>query len=584
MSLVAMTALVVWGLARPGPSGARVSRFVITPPQTAPLANRPGFDVIISPDGSRIAYLAQADTGGRMLYVRGLGELETEPIPGTVGADDPFFSPDGDWIGFESPREGRLMKVALSGGPPLTIFDDPNTRGAVWGPDDAVIFARRDGLYRVPAVGGGTPERLSPEPVPGEIYGSPRVLPGARALVFSLTTGTGVEASHVAALSLETGERTLLTSGTNPYYAASGHLAFVRGTTLMAAPFDVERLQLTGDPVVLVEDIRRNLGVAADYALSDNGTLVYVPGGEALEARRMPVWVDRDGREEPLGLEASSYVNPRLSPDGARLAVQLLDANSNSDVWVYDLARKTPTRLTYDPAADSFPLWSPDGERVVFQSMTPERGLYWKRADGVGEKEVLKESPNPIGAFSWSRDGSLLVVSERATETGWDIHTLPMDGERTMQPLLQTPFDELRAVVSPDGQWLAYYSDESGEYEVYVQPFPNVIEGKMRISRDGGVSPMWGPDSRELFYRSGEAMMRVAVETNGSFSASSPETVFEGPYVPDITGVGRTYDIAPDGQRFLMFKTVAQAGERFGGRLVVVQNWFEELKERVPVP
>ncbi|MFQ5924347.1 MAG: hypothetical protein ACE5M4_16045, partial [Anaerolineales bacterium] len=259
--------------------------------------------------------------------------------------------------------------------------------------------------------------------------------------------------------------------------------------------------------------------------------------------------------------------------------------SGNTDLWIYELGREKLTRLTFDPAADWFPLWTPDGLRVVFGSSRDggEGNLFWKAADGTGQVERLTTSPNRQASYSFSPDGKRLVFLEGNPKTSADLGVLLMEGEPTPQPLLQTQFNETRAAISPDGRWIAYRSDESGRFEVYVRPFPNVEEGKWQISRDGGASPLWGPEGRELFYRSGEAMeamMVVTIETEPTFTARSPEVLFTGRY---YTGLGRQYDISPDGQRFLMMKKGGQTEETSARpELIVVQNWFEELKRLVP--
>ncbi len=312
-----------------------------------------------------------------------------------------------------------------------------------------------------------------------------------------------------------------------------------------------------------------------DYAISSNGTLAYVPAG--VQAERSLFWVDREGHEEPLAAEAGLYVRPRLSPDGSRVAITV-GVGANQDVWIYELAGDTLTRLTFDPANDFQSLWTPDGQRVVFTSTRDgeQPNLFWKAADGTGQVERLTTSPNRQVPQSWSPDGKSLVFLEVPIGTT-DLYVLSVEGERTTEPLLQTQANVSRPAISPDGRWMAYRSEETGRFEVYVGPFPNVEDGKWQISRDGGESPVWGPNGRELFYRSlnGQSMMAVRVETEPTFAAGSPEVLFTGSY---YFGAGRNYDLSPDGQRFLMIKE-----EEVGGAQInVVLNWFEELKRLVP--
>jgi serine/threonine-protein kinase len=295
------------------------------------------------------------------------------------------------------------------------------------------------------------------------------------------------------------------------------------------------------------------------------------------------VWVDREGHEEPLtAAPPNSYGEPRLSPDGRLVAVGLRDSG-NFDIWTYDLARETMTRLTFEAAVDISPIWTPDGQRVVFASTRDDgfENLYWRAADGTGQVERLTESPNKQLPHAFSPDGKQLVFSERDPVGGMDLNVLSMEGELVAKPLLQTPFHEDHPTFSPDGQWLAYRSNESGQSQVYVRPFPNVHDGKWQISSDGGTKPVWGPNE-ELFYRNEDAMMGVGIETKSTFTAGRPAVMFTGRYTISSR---RNYDTSPDGQQFLMIKDFEQPVEASARtELIIVLNWFEELKERVPVP
>jgi len=346
----------------------------------------------------------------------------------------------------------------------------------------------------------------------------------------------------------------------------------------MAVPFDLDALEVTGDSVQVAQGVRQTPNGFVDYAISDNGTLIYVPSTSTGGLNRTLVWVDREGQEEPLAAEPQGYEVPRISPDGSRLAITVSEPGRD-DVWIYDLERETLTRLTFDPGDDHNPLWTPDGKRIVFDSgRTGEAGhnLYWKAADGTGQVERLTTSPNSTGVHSFSPDGKRLVFEENN-----NLHVLSMEGERTSQPLLQSQFRETEAKISPDGHWIAYASNESGRYEIYVRPFPNMEEGKWQISRDGGTEPVWAPRGQELFYRNGEAMMVVGIKTEPTFTAGSPAVLFTGRYTMGGTVVD--YDISPDGQRFLMMKE-ADEGEVPQAQINVVLNWFEELKRLVPTP
>ena len=354
---------------------------------------------------------------------------------------------------------------------------------------------------------------------------------------------------------------------------------------MRAVPFDAASLEITGNPVPLIEGVVvRNSG-AADFSISDNGRLVYALGAGGGTQRSL-VWVDREGREEAIGAETRNYRALRLAPDGQRAAVVVLDGDGNQDVLIYDLVRDIPTRFTFDAASDSFPVWSPDGERVVFASTRGgNMNLFWKAADGTGEAERLTTADTSQYSSSWSPDGQSLVIAE-VFPTGFDITVLAMDDERASETLIETEFQETFPEISPDGRWMAYESTESGEQEIYVRPFPNVDTGRWQVSQAGGRQPMWAPDGRELFYRrpNDHAMMVAPIETEPTFRPGNADVLFEATNFPVVVGP-RRFDIAPDGQRFLMIKEGGTTSEDAAPlQIDVVLNWFQELTERVPVP
>ena len=340
----------------------------------------------------------------------------------------------------------------------------------------------------------------------------------------------------------------------------------------MAALFNLTTLEVTSTPVPVLQGVRQTPQRQVDYAVSDEGTLVYVPDSGRLNAL---VWVDREGQEERLGAEPRGYSDPRISPDGLRLAVTINESGA-ADVWIYDLEREIPTRLTFDPATDHWPIWTPDSQRVVFDSTREgaPHNLFWKAADGTGPVQRLTTSPNTQGAYSFSPDGKSLVHTEVSTSR--NLHVLSMEGEFTSQPLLQSEFNERSAAISPSGRFIAYDSNESGRFAIYVRPFPNVDDGKWQISSDGGVAPVWHPQGEELFYRNGKALEVVSIKTEPTFTAGSPAVLFTGNYL--TATATRQYDVAPDGQRFLMIKQ--ELAERT--QINVILNWFEELKRLVP--
>jgi len=426
---------------------------------------------------------------------------------------------------------------------------------------------------------GGEPEMLATVSEGEQAYGLPDFLPNGKNLLFTISLSTGFQ---TALLSLETGERKIvLENARDARYLPTGHLVYEQSPTgnLMVVPFNLAALEVTGDSVQVVQGVRQTPSSYVDYAISDNGTLIYVPSTSTGGLDRTLVWVDREGQEEPLAAEPQGYDFPRISPDGSRLAISV-NESGGADVWIYDLEREILTRLTFDPAVDHGALWTPDGQRIVFDSGRDGgvHNLYWKAADGTGQVERLTTSPNFTGAYSFSPDGKSLVHRDAGTTSAWNLHVLSMEGDFSSQPLLDSEFAERSAAISPSGHFIAYESDESGQSEIYVRPFPNVDDGKWQISRDGGTGPVWAHRGQELFYRSGETMMVVGIKTEPTFTAGSPVVLFTGRYTK--FGGFVNYDISPDGQRFLMIK----AREGSTGQINVVLNWFEELKRLVPTP
>ena len=576
--MIIIGGFALWSLTRPVPR--LPNKFVITAPAITTLANS-GQDneLAVSPDGRHIVYWAYPAGSVQQLYVRSLDEFMARSIPGTEGAEgDQFFSPDGQSLAFFT--AGELKKVSLTGGAPITICEAPaGERSGTWA-EDTIVFSSRGYLYRVSAAGGEPEILATPDREKGEVfYHMPEILPGGQALLFTIWTST---ASQIALLFLETGEQKVLFAGRQAHYAPTGHLVYALSETgtLMAAPFDLATLEVTGDAVPILEEVRQGSSAAVDYGFSGNGTLIYVPGRES-EGSSSLVWVDREGAVEPLGAPPHFYRAPRLSPDGGRIAVEISEAST--DIWVYGIPRNTLTRLTFE-GTNRLSKWTPDGKRITFRSnRAGADNLFWKPADGSGPAERLTTSEFRQNPGSWSPDGQVLAFHQQpgaygSSSTGRDIWVLPMEGERKPSPFLQTPFNEAAPRFSPDGRWLAYVSDESGRREVYVQPFPGP-GGKWQISTDGGVEPVWARNG-ELFYRNenGDKMMVVDFTTEPTFRAGNPRLLFEGFYQRREGGGNRAYyDVTSDGQRFLMVQAVAGAGQ-----IHVVLNWFEELKRLVP--
>jgi serine/threonine protein kinase/Tol biopolymer transport system component len=575
----AIAAFAVWNL-KPSPSPQPVIRTVINLPPGQQLAGLDSGPAIgLSPDGSHLVYVARQG-GLQQLYLRAMDSLESKAIPGTEGAVNPFFSPDGQWLGFFA--GGKLMKVSANGGAAIALGEASLPVGASWGNQGTIAFAPSSvaTIQQVPDAGGGA--RVLTHIEKGENSNRwPEFLPGSRALLF--TAGTAAANwinSRVAVRSAGTGEQRILIPGaTHPHYALSGHLVYAQGVSLVAVPFDPQRLAVTGTAVPVVEGVLQSpVTGAAQYSFSATGSLVYVSGSVQSAQSRL-VWVHRDGTEQTLDAPAHSYFNPRVSPNGREVAVTVTD--KEAQIWLYDLLRETLTRLTFVGNVNNSPVWTPDGKRIAFNSNSSAKGalnIFWQLADGSGGIEQLTTSEFIQAPVSFSRDGQLLCFLEINPATGFDIWVLQVRDHKA-QPFLRTPFNESAPQLSPDGRWLAYISTESGRYEIYVQPYPGP-GGKWQISTEGGTEPVWNPNGRELFYRSGNKVMAVEISTQPSFVAGKPRMLFEGPYLPTPL-TNPNYDVSPDGQRFLMLKP-SESAEAAPTQINVVQNWFEELKQRVP--
>jgi serine/threonine protein kinase/Tol biopolymer transport system component len=576
LSIAAAASLTTWNL-KPSPPQL-VSRFTITLPpgqQLAGLGSGPA--AALSPDGTHLVYVvAQGST--QQLYLRAIDSLEARPIPGTEGAVNPFFSPDGQWLGFFA--TGKLKKISVSGGTAVTLGDAASANGANWGSQGIIAFAPAtvSALQQVPDA-GGTPHPLTRFEKSDVSHRWPEFLPGGKAVLFS-SGNHGIDFSNAQVVVQTVGaseRRNLIQGGTNPRYAPSGHLVYAQGGSLMAVPFDPQRLQLTGTAVPVVEGVLQStFSGAAQYSISATGSLVYIPGGVQSSQNNL-VWVTRTGAEQRLAAPAHAYLFPRLSPDGRRVAVGI--AEQETQTWLYDLSRETLTRFTFVGSANQNGTWTPDGKRIAFNSNKEgPQNPFWQLADGSGGLERLTTSEYANIPMSWSPDGQLLAFTEVNPTTGIDIWVLRMS-DRKSQPFLRTPFNESAPRFSPDGHWLAYISDESGRFEIYVQPYPGP-GGKWQISTEGGTEPVWNPNGRELFYRSGGKMMAVDIATQPGFTVGKPRMLFDGPYSPTALTTPN-YDVSADGQRFLMLKPSEQAPSA-PTQINVVLNWFEELKQKVP--
>ena len=537
----------------------------------------------LSPDGSHLVYVAGDREirgiegnvrGAGQLYVRRLDSFEAKPIQGADDAQGPFFSPDGKWIAFFA--DDQLKKVSLAGGLPVPLCAAAGLRhGGSWGADDRIIFPDYGGLWHVSG-NGGKPELVVPTDS-AALW--PEFLPDGNAVLF-----TTIGPERIWIHSLRTGQRRLLVEGgSHARYVSSGHVVYASEGSLMAVPFDAERLELIGSAVPVIQGVMMGLPgepVLGHFAVSASGSLAYL-AGSVLNLQQTMVWVDRRGHEESLNVNPRSYASPRISPDGTRLAVEVVESG-NRDVWIYDLVRKTFRPLTFDPASDGRPVWTPDGRRIAFSS-TRDRGgfnLFWQPADGAPQVERLTTEPNSNrNPWAFTPDAKMLVFSEANPDTQIDVHLLSMERGYPSKPLLHERFIEGHPALSPDGRWIAYRSNETGRLEVYVRPFPRVDEGKWPITTDGGSVPFWAPSGRELFYQNGDLVMVVPIETEPTFTPGKPQVLFSWGLPLNF----RNVDVSPDGQRFLVIKDVPQTLEPSArDEITVVLNWAEELKRLVP--
>jgi serine/threonine-protein kinase len=521
--------------------------------------------IVISPDGSRLAYSSE----GR-LFIRRLDELRATALPGTEGAAAPVFSPDSRWVAFFA--DGKLKKVPVEGGIPEVLCDATTPGAAAWGDDDAIIGTLGSSrvLSRVPAAGGTAEPLLRFDQSREEsIYRSAEMLPGSRAMLFSSSRGLAQGGINIEALSIPDGtSKLLIEAASAPRYLNSGHLAYLKGSGLYVVPFDKDRLALKGQPVIVAENVTR-------FSVSRTGTLVYQdnPAG-----RGVLQWLDQAGGERPLATKPDLYFGVRVSPDGKQVAV-----TQSGNIWVYDAEGSGMRQLTF--AGGNYPLWSPNGRYVLYTTRTG-RASAWIRADGAGSPQTFLQGKTVQWLWSFSPDGRRLAYFELTPQNWFDIWTVDVTvDERGVHPgpperLLDTPsVDERFPTFSPDGRWLAYASNELGAHDVWVRAFPDT-GGRWRISTNGGVYPEWSRERPELFFRSlDNKIMVVPYGTKGdSFEAGTPRVWSDRPLL-DIGPFDRIYDLAPDGR----VVALVPAGTQAAPRVTFVFGFLDEVRRLAPV-
>jgi serine/threonine protein kinase len=538
----------------------------------------PQLSAAISPDGRQLAYISTDSSGKSMLWIRPLDSLKARFLAGTENAAHPLWSPDGRSLGFVA--GGKIKRIEAEGGPVQTLADTGQFRaGAAWNRDGVIIFSGASGLLKIPAAGGAVSSVTTLDRSRREIFHAwPQFLPDGRHFLYFVQSAQS-EHRGVYVGSLDSGKSVqLLQSELKAAYALQGYLLFVRDEALMAQPFDAERLELKGEPSLVADGIWVAEGAGqASFSVSPTGVLAYV---NATLWNTQLAWFDRRGRPTGSVGPPDRYNSqiPQLAPDASRIAIAR-GHRLKEDIWILDAADGTASRLTFGRDHAETPAWSADGTRIVFVTTSDagESRLYLKNANGTGTEELLF-SARTTGLQDWSSDGRFLVYTITGEKGSADLWVLPLAGNRQPFPFLQTAFNETQAQISPDGRWLAYTSNESGEDEVYVQTFPKA-GSKRQISTEGGVSPRWRRDGKELFYLAAdERLMAVPVNDQNALETDRPIALFRTRLIPQgsqSAGLPTQYDVAPDGQRFLLNLPTDQSGSP----ITVVLNWAAALKE-----
>jgi eukaryotic-like serine/threonine-protein kinase len=578
---VALVAVAASTLLRPAPRARTVRSFIVPPEKTTFAFQGSIGGPVLSPDGSKLVFVARDPTGKTSLWVRPLDSLSAQELGHTEGASFPFWSPDSRWVAFFV--SGKLRKIDVAGGPPESVCDAPSGRGGSWSPEGVIVFAPAvfGGLQRVSSA-GGTPAPLSELDRSKQQTSQrwPAFLPDGRHFVYwaggPLNSGE-VKTDGIYIGSLDGGPSSfLLPADSDALYSPPGYLAFLRAQTLMAQPFDATARKLTGEAFPIAEDVSSpenyRLGT---FTVSQEGTLAYQTGETGLA---QVVWLDASGRQVGSVGDPASIDGFRLSPDGKYLVEQVSDTRSkNVDLWVVDLERNVRTRFTFDAGLEITPVWSPDGSRIAYTA-NPKGSLdlLVKNANGSGSAQLLLGSEASKYASDWSPDGSNLTVTviDPQSKTLADIFVMPLSGDHQLKPFLKTPFSEGNAVFSPDGRWLAYQSDESGRSEVYLTPFPGP-GGKWQVSQNGGTRPLWRHGGGAVFYlgQDGTLFEASVVEHGAAVEVGTPRVLFQGPRM-GTSATSRPFAVAPQGDRYLFLKPV----ENVTTPLTLVTHWTEGIR------
>ena len=587
-ALVSVGLALIIGFEVRSPKPAQPMRVSADIGADASLFTEYGPSAILSPDGTRLAFVATSSDQKRHIYVRSLDRLQATPLAGTENVRDHFFSPDGQWLGFFA--DGKLKKISALGGAAVTLCDAPDSRGGSWGEDGTIVFTpgHLSPLFRVSSAGGSPEALTSLDKRAGEdTHRWPQVLPGGNAVLFtSSAVAVNYEDAEVAVYSTLTAQRkTLIHGASYARYVPTGHVIYMHEGTLFAVPFDVKRLEVTGQPVPVLEDVVTvPLHGGAQYSISHTGNLVYVAGRSNILDLSV-FWMDRQGKFTPLRETPAVYYDPVFSPDGKRLAFEIYDGK-RSDIWVYEWERDVLVRLTSGGGGNYAPVWTPDGQRIIYFSKEDGRFLiYWKRADGTGDAQRLAETNAPAASGSWRPDSKVLAFTQINPAAPLEIYTVSLEGDEKSgwkfgEPKLFAK-NSFWPVFSPDGRWLAYGSEESGSLEVYVQPFPGP-GGKWQVSIGGGLHPRWSHNGKELFYRTHDNQIMAATYTaaGDTFHSDKPRLWSPGQFTERYGNYN--FDVHPDGQRAAVLKATEPAEAAPVNKVRFVFNFFDELRRKVP--